>query len=159
MLCNNCGKKEATVRYEENVNGDKKKINLCKECSDKLGIFNMNFMDNMLLSFFDEPVSVGIGKVKEAICPKCGYSFSDYTSTGLLGCDRCYDTFEAKLEPILYKLHGKPQHIKGKTKNRKPKNKIEELRQELDNAIKDEEYEKAAKLRDEIRNLKERGEF
>lgn len=159
MLCNNCGKKEATVRYEENVNGDKKKINLCKECSDKLGIFNMNFMDNMLLSFFDEPVSVGIGKVKETICPKCGYSFSDYTSTGLLGCDRCYDTFEAKLEPILYKLHGKPQHIKGKTKNSKPKNKIEELREELDNAIKDEEYEKAAKLRDEIRNLKERGEF
>jgi len=51
-----------------------------------LGILNMNFMDNMFMSFFDEPLSIGIGKVKEYKCNKCGYTFSDYANTGLLGC-------------------------------------------------------------------------
>ena len=56
MLCNNCGKREATVRYEENINGEKKKINLCKECSDNLGIFNMNFMDNISINWLPKNI-------------------------------------------------------------------------------------------------------
>lgn len=158
MLCNNCGKREATVRYEENINGEKKKVNLCKECSDKLGIFNMGFMDNMFLSFFDEPTYLGLNHVKEEICPKCGYSFSDYAKTGLLGCNECYDTFEDKLSPALKKLHGKAMHIKRNTKASKPKDKLERLKQELEEAVQKEEYEKAATLRDEIKELKKRGE-
>ena len=159
MLCNNCGKKEATVRYEENINGEKRKLNLCTECSEKLGIFKNNFMDNMFLSFFDEPVVLGIDKVKEKICPKCGYSFSDYKNTGLLGCSECYNTFESKLEPVIHKMHGKSYHIKSDIKKTKPKSKVDKLKEELENAIKDENYEKAAIIRDEIRDLKERGEF
>ena len=158
MLCNNCGKREATVRYEENINGEKKKVNLCKECSDSLGIFNMNFMDNMLLSFFDEPIGLGLTQPREKICPKCGYSFSDYANTGLLGCPECYETFEEKLEPALKKLHGKSYHIKSEAKRSKPKNKLEKLEQELEDAVKKEEYEKAAELRDEIKDMKKRGE-
>lgn len=158
MLCNNCGKREATVRYEENINGEKKKINLCKECSDNLGIFNMNFMDNMLLSFFDEPIGIGVKQLKEKICPKCGYSFSDYANTGLLGCSECYETFEEKLEPALKKLHGKSYHVKSEIKRAKPKNKLEELKQELEEAVQKEEYEKAVVIRDKIKDLKKRGD-
>ena len=158
MLCNNCGKREATLRYEENINGEKKKINLCKECSDNLGIFNMNFMDNMLLSFFDEPIGIGVKQLKEKICPKCGYSFSDYANTGLLGCPECYETFEEKLEPALKKLHGKSYHVKSEIKRAKPKNKLEELKQELEEAVQKEEYEKAAVIRDKIKDLKKRGD-
>ena len=158
MLCNNCGKREATVRYEENINGEKRKLNLCEECSSKLGIFKNNFMDNMFLSFFDEPAALGIDKVKEKTCPKCGYSFSNYSNTGLLGCPECYSTFESRLEPVIHKIHGKTYHIKNEEKKEKPKNKLEELKQELDKAIKDENYEKAANIRDTIKDLKERGE-
>lgn len=158
MLCNNCGKREATVRYEENINGEKKKVNLCKECSDKLGIFNMGFMDNMFLSFFDEPTVLGLNHIKEDICPMCGYSFSDYANTGLLGCSKCYETFEDKIAPALKKLHGKSMHLQKEAKKAKPKNKAEKLQLELEEAIKKEEYEKAAVLRDEIKELKKRGE-
>lgn len=160
MLCDNCGKKQATVRYEENINGEKKVVNLCKECSNKLGILNMNFMDNMFMSFFDEPVSIGIDTAKEKICPKCGYSFSDYANTGLLGCHACYDTFKEKLEPVLHKLHGKTCHVMSKEDKNiiKPNNKLEELQEKLKMSIEKEEYEKAAIFRDEIKKLKERGE-
>ena len=164
MLCDRCGKKEATVRYEENINGDKKKINLCKECSENLGILNMNFMDNMFMSFFDEPASIGIGKLKgeNMTCPKCGYTFSDYAKSGLLGCSECYETFKDKLEPVLQKLHGKSYHVNTKVKYNKcadkPNNKLEELQEELKKSIESEEYEKAAIIRDEIKKLNQRGD-
>ena len=43
MLCDNCGKKEANVKYSENINGVKREFNLCEECSKKLGIGEINF--------------------------------------------------------------------------------------------------------------------
>jgi len=162
MLCDNCGKREATVKYEENINGEKKKVNLCVECGNKLGIFNMSFMDNIFMPFFDEQASYTEEnlKIKEIKCPKCNYTFSDYANSGLLGCDECYTTFITKLEPILYKLHGKSQHVKLKNNSNieKPKNKLEELQIELENSIEKEEYEKAAIIRDEIKKIKERGD-
>lgn len=163
MLCDNCLKREATVRYEENINGERKKVNLCKECSDKLGIFNINFIDNMFMSFFDDPINIESEKLKEKDrnCPKCGYSFFDYVNTGLLGCSTCYETFKDKLEPVLHKLHGKTYHIKLKertNKNDRNNSSIEELQEKLKQSIEKEEYEKAAVIRDEIKKLKERGE-
>ena len=165
MLCDNCKKRQATVRYEENINGEKKSINLCSICSNKLGILSHNFMDNMLFSFFDEPLSIGYEKIEENKCPKCGWSFSDYAKTGLLGCGECYRTFESKLSPIVQKIHGKECHIKinkNVTKKKEKadgnKNEIDDLRQELNKAIEKEEYEKAAEIRDKIKKLNERGE-
>lgn len=162
MLCDRCGKKEATVRYEENINGEKKKINLCHECSKKLGILNMNFMDNMFMSFFDEPLSIGVEKAKEHKCNKCGYTFSDYANTGLLGCSECYNTFKDKLEPVLQKLHGKTYHVDIKEKRSKSQNnsdsKLDELKKKLNECIEKEEYEKAALIRDEIKKLEQRGD-
>lgn len=160
MLCDNCKKRQATVRYEESINGEKNKVNLCTLCSQKLGILNNSFMDNMLFSFFDEPLGIGYEKLKEEKCSKCGYTFSDYVNTGLLGCDQCYNTFEHKLEPVLHKLHGKSKHVKlnSNTNAEKPKNKLEELQIELQKSIEKEEYEKAAKIRDEIKKLRERGD-
>lgn len=165
MLCDNCKKREATVRYEENINGEKKKVNLCTVCSKELGILSHNFMDNMLFSFFDEPISIGYEKIKEEKCSKCGYTFSDYAKTGVLGCNECYKTFEGKLLPILKKLHGKSYHVsvEKNTKEKKETNKngkkeIVDLKQELNKAIEKEEYEKAAVIRDKIKALEERGE-
>lgn len=170
MLCDNCKKRQATIRYEENINGEKKKVNLCAICSNELGILSHNLMDNMLFSFFDDPLSIGYEKAKTEKCSKCGYTYYNYAKTGLLGCDECYRTFENKLTPILKKLHGKSQHInvqgnrKINTKKSIEKdndinlNKIDVLKKELNKAIEKEEYEKAAEIRDKIKALKERGE-
>ena len=69
----------------------------------------------------------------------------------------CYETFENELRPTLRSIHGTQTHtgraphgISGKNEK---KRKLESLRTSLENAIAHEEFEEAARLRDEIREL------
>ena len=55
MLCNNCGKREANVKYTETINGETRRLNLCEECSKKLGIGQIDFnMPFDFTGFFDD---------------------------------------------------------------------------------------------------------
>lgn len=92
---------------------------------------------------------------KELYCPHCGLTFTDFRNTGLLGCADCYTNFQSGLEPLLKRVQGSTNHI-GKVPKRgggkaRIKKEITDLRQELQQAIGREDYERAAKLRDEIR--------
>ena len=181
MLCDNCGKREANVRYSENINGRRKELNLCEECSKKLGITGMDF--NMPIDFssffgeFMEDFTASefmplFNEIKSLKCNKCGYNFEDIVNTGKLGCGQCYDVFEEKLDPIIRKIQGANQHVGriGKVidnkieksmnsksnfneKEQSKKSEIEKLQIKLKQAIKEEKYEEAAKIRDEIKAL------
>lgn len=194
MKCDNCGKREANVRYSENINGKTKELNLCEECSQKLGITNMDFnMPIDFSSFFGEfmedfatPEFMPVfNEVRHLKCNSCGYTFEDIANTGKLGCENCYDVFEEKLDPIIRKIQGANHHVgrigkmidkkidnkidkklnesqetKTDFSNKKESNeedenktKIEKLQIELKQAIKEERYEDAAKIRDEIKKL------
>ena len=97
--------------------------------------------------------------------PLLGYTFDDYTNTGLLGCQDCYDTFGDRLDDIFLKLHGKNRHIKLDARNLGKRYKKEEkkdlskeekllsLKDELKELVENEEYEKAAVIRDKIKKL------
>lgn len=91
MLCENCKKREANVKYSENINGRRKEMNLCEECSRKLGITNIDF--NMPIDFssflgeFMEDFSTPefmplINEIKTLTCNNCGYTFDDIVNTG-----------------------------------------------------------------------------
>ena len=173
MLCDNCGKREANVKYSENINGRKKELHLCEKCSEKLGIGKMDF--NMPIDFssffggfmedFLEPQYMPMFKeVKELKCENCGYTFDDIANTGKLGCANCYEVFESKLDPIIRKIQGANSHTgrtgkilenkiveEQKNKEKVTENKKEKLQEELKKAIKEERYEDAAKIRDEIK--------
>lgn len=179
MLCENCGKREANVRYSENINGVKKQMNLCEECSSKLGITNdMNFnfpsfeFSNLFGSFLEDFTTSGflplMDEIKQLKCDSCGYTFDDIINNGRYGCANCYDVFDDKMEPILKKLQGANRHTGriGKisdnkvkfeenknSKQEKDKNKSnkEKLEEDLKKAIKEERYEDAAKIRDELK--------
>ena len=189
MLCDNCRKKEANVRYSENINGNKKELNLCEECSKKLGINQIDFsMPIDFSSFFGEfmedfttPEFMSMplfNEIKALKCDNCGYTFEDIVNTGKLGCGRCYDIFEERLDPIIRRIQGDNHHvgrigkiidnkidqkIENKTnkkeqtsKNEEKSNKenqLEKLHQDLKQAIKQERYEEAAKIRDEIKKI------
>ena len=169
MLCENCGKREANVRYSENINGVKKEMHLCEECSRKLGITNdMDIMpsldfSNFFSGFFDEPgFTPLLSGIKELKCESCGSTFDDIVNTGKYGCPNCYETFEDRMDPILKKLQGANRHTGrlGKISDNKVKfedvkenktlSKKEQLQEQLKQAIQEERYEDAAKLRDEI---------
>ena len=181
MLCDNCGKREANVRYSENINGVKKELHLCEECSQKLGItermdFRMpsldfsNFFGSFLEDFSTPEFMPLLNEVKQIKCDSCNSTFDDIINTGRYGCPNCYDVFEDRMDPILKKLQGANRHTgrlgkisdnkvkyeesKENKKEEKHENKLEELQAKLKQAIKEERYEDAAKIRDEINKMK-----
>lgn len=170
MLCDNCGKREANIRYSENINGRKKELNLCEECSQKLGINNIDFsMPIDFSSFFREFVGdFGnpefiplISEIKALKCDNCGYTFEDIANTGKLGCGNCYDVFEEKLDPIIRRIQGANHHVGriGKVIDSKIDKKIsnqssdkEENSNKLEESKKENELEKLQeKLKEAIK--------
>lgn len=162
MLCQDCGKRDATVHLTQVINDQKVVLNLCRECAEKRGFRNplegvpfplAEFLASMLSQTQREKPS----KESEAVCSTCEMSFSDFTKTGRLGCGNCYVTFKSQLNDLLRKVHGSTQH-QGKfphTKRdvMKPLWEETKLQEELKKAIKEEDFERAAQIRDQIRTL------
>ena len=122
MLCENCGKREANVRYSENINGVKKEMHLCEECSRKLGIAQdmdfkipaldfSNFFGSFLEDFNTPDFMPLLNEVKQLKCDSCGSTFEDIIDTGRYGCPNCYDVFEDRMDPILKNLQGANRHV------------------------------------------------
>lgn len=175
MLCQNCGENEANVRYTQIINGVKKEMALCEKCSKELGITNIDFNMPINLSSFlgevfgnsEDSILPEFTKTEELQCDQCGITYDEFINTGKFGCSNCYDTFRNKLNPILKNLQGANEHVgrKGKVtkaelnlenkKEEKPKqkSKIDTLKENLKIAIKEERYEDAAKIRDEIKKI------
>lgn len=176
MKCQNCGNNEANVKYTEIINGQKKQYILCEECAEKLGIndkmnFNMKVdLGNFFGGFFDDYNSEpnllnSFNNVKTLKCEKCGMTYDDFINAGKFGCENCYTVFLKRLDGVLKNIQGDSIHTgrKGKKskktfekneeiqKETKNKSKIEELKEQLNKAIKEERYEDAAKIRDEIK--------
>lgn len=152
MICSNCGKNNANITYKQNVNGKMIELNLCDSCAHELGVFN---------SFDDifSPMILDLEYVlpEEIKCKKCGYTLSKYRSTGLFGCDECYKTFKKEIDSILLKMQGKNRHIKQEEHIRKEKLKpIDELKEELQELVKQEKFEEAAVVRDKIKELEKK---
>ena len=171
MLCQNCGKNEANVRYTQIINGKKTEIALCSNCDKKAGIdgfempeFPINF-HSILGDFFNdyaENTLLPSFKSQTVECKTCGTTYDDFIETGMFGCSDCYDTFRAPIDSLLKNLHGTANHIgrgsNSKTKgikiesnNKSVKDKKTDLQKELEKAIKEERYEDAAKIRDELK--------
>lgn len=120
MLCDNCGKREANVRYSENINGRKKELNLCEECSKKMGITNMNlsipidfssFFGEFMEDFETPEFMPLLNEIKTLKCNNCGSTFENIANTGMLGCGNCYEVFEERLDPIIRRIQGANRHV------------------------------------------------
>ncbi|MBO5349601.1 MAG: UvrB/UvrC motif-containing protein [Clostridia bacterium] len=177
MLCSNCGKHEANIRYTRIINGEKTEFALCEECAKKVGLEDIDFsmpinFSNFLSDFFeDDTLLPSFAKTHINKCPKCGLTYDNFVSNGKFGCSECYNTFSNKLDAILKNLHGSSKHTGRFPKNMPKKmeskqsvenedkkidekqQKIDKLNKDLQNAIKEERYEDAAKIRDETKKL------
>lgn len=180
MLCERCKKNEAVVFYRENINGKEKKYSLCEDCKNemersgeiKLFDFGDNFfkyysdpfdeLGSIFGSLFSLPTSsharIGSGAKK---CPLCGSTFADLQREGKLGCPECYDTFADELESTFGGYESSASEKSGRKMPHLHKEKadhkatIKKLSAEMKEAISSENFEEAARLRDEIKRLKE----
>ena len=183
ILCELCNKNPATVHLTEILHQNvRKEIHLCDECAKSK---NVSFKSPLseILSGVLEAAGKGLKELAELKCPQCGITYAEFRSRTRLGCPNDYVVFQGGLLPLLEKIHGATHH-RGKVPSnaavqaarapeaahepatetdtepvleadRKRVVAIGELEKQLDRLVKAEEYEKAAQVRDQIRNLKE----
>jgi protein arginine kinase activator len=94
---------------------------------------------------------------EEKKCPICGHTYADFRRTGKIGCSECYRIFTAPISQTLRQVQPSITH-KGKIPSKsgeelKIKRRYETLKQELAAAVKNEDYETAAKLHKQIREI------
>ena len=159
MLCQNCKKKEAAFYYKQNINGQISEVHLCADCARKYGAGNALpdiFGIDLLGGFFGAP---SIPR-KTRVCPSCGSSFDEIVDSGKIGCAECYKTFKDELAGTVERIHGRVRHIGRGVKKEKQKkeNREKELKKKLAQAVSEENFELAAKLRDEIKALENNNE-
>jgi len=154
----------------EIVNDQITKLNLCESCAKEKGSdVEQHFgIADLLAALSDvetaSPHTAGLPPSKNK-CAHCGMGYEDFKKIGRLGCSECYITFKATLTPLLKRIHGSPQHL-GKSPN--PEHlkeqkissrfleELEAAKDELQKAVKKEEFEVAASLRDKIKFLEKK---
>ena len=181
MLCQKCNKKTASVFISSIINGQETRMYLCNDCAKDYPLFNFNFQEpfsitdvmdkfnineqNQLDEEFDKLLALdkeSKEKYKEMICPNCYSTYDEYKKTGKLGCSKCYEAFKDELKPDVKNIYGYDEYI-GKVPKKVDgdiyiSNEIRVLKSDLIRAIEKEEYEKAADIRDKIKELEQYSE-
>lgn len=161
MLCTICKEKPATVHLTQIVGDKMQKLDLCEDCAKTKGI-----NDQMSYGLADLDMVLGLGASQqleqaaggvELKCPRCGFTQADFKKSGRLGCPECYVTFAEGLAGLLKSMHKGTRHT-GKAPEalratRENADRLKSLQTKLSKAIKDENYEQAALLRDELKQL------
>ena len=165
MMCEDCGVRPAKFHLTTIINGDRVERNLCPACMAKHqkqlpGIDFSNLAG--LLSSILEGRNAAEQEQRETeyedlVCEQCGMTYAEFQKGGMLGCANCYQAFRQPLTALMQRVHGNTQHAGrvpgGVHSGTSIRMNIDRLRQKLQKAIEDEEYEQAAKLRDTIRAL------
>jgi len=164
MLCEECRERPATVHVTQVTNGDRTEKNLCETCArasgelEIWGVGPVSFNINSLLAgLMSLEQAAPTPKSRGAACPTCGSDYRRFAEGGRLGCADCYQTFNRHIAPLLKRIHGNPVH-QGKLPSRgaqamSRKRQLLELRAEIKLMVDQEQFERAAELRDRIKEL------
>lgn len=161
MDCDICGKK-AKVHLTQLVGGQIKKIALCDDCAKEKGVTDPTgfALAEMLLGKTPGKVVAPVPPVVQGFgrrCPDCGFTLDDLRRIRRFGCAGCYTTFKEEVNQMLRGMHKGSKHCgkvpAGLMELHERTQRLEELRGRLDQAITSENYEEAAGLRDEIRQI------
>jgi protein arginine kinase activator len=162
MKCEICGK-QATEHLTEIKSGKHIEKHLCEQClaQSEGGTAAKPYVPlDKLLTNFVQSHQQGLSKQTETLaCPQCGITWAEFRQSGLLGCEHDYPAFEKEMTSLLQRAHEGAAHHVGKVPTRRGGSGVPvkrtldaaKLRKELARAVETEDYEKAAKLRDQIR--------
>ncbi len=178
--CQICNKRPAAMKIVKVTEGQLEDYHVCEECASGLSTYAAKIMKKAqldlkstasllsdLMKGQEEGASVPGGKSlhpapPDLQCPSCGLDFTRYRQTYMLGCPACYDAFGEALESDIRKIHGATEHTGGRTQSQERlvdfRARLKSLKHELDEAVREEDFDKAAKLRDKIRTVQEEAE-
>jgi len=150
MKCEHC-EKPATIHVTHVAEGKVLKTHLCEECAAKLGVTQpgASLADTLL-----GPASPVLS-TRTLSCPACGLSLRKFQKEGRLGCPDCYQAFAREIKGVLSSLHESTLHHgrrpRGHARKPGPAEILASLQSRLADAVRNEAFEEAARLRDEIR--------
>lgn len=176
MLCERCHSNEANIVIQEVVNGVVREHNLCSSCAQEIELGQLfdDFPFGKLLSGIlgldpDNKQEQG-DSFDQVVCPTCGTSYGEFVKKSQFGCADCYDTFGILMSPNIKKIQGSDTHVGKRPRYQKEgvsnpqvlnsvpdpdsyEEQLAILKSRLQEAIEEEEYQQAAKYRDQIREL------
>ena len=159
--CQSCGQ-PSSVHLCHPISGQEPfELHLCTSCAEKKNLLvgkelQISAIVQIMVNKFGGETAE---KLARLICPACGLHYAEFRTQGRLGCPHDYEAFRTGLMPLLERIHRKTVHI-GKRPKQRPKAtfaEVLELRQQLREAINQEAYERAAQLRDLIRQKETNG--
>lgn len=157
MLCEQCQQNPATLHFTQVINGEKTEKHLCEACAKAQGVFTMQDVTSLLSSLLEGSAPRAQSAGTTLRCARCGMTYGQFRESGVLGCANCYQDFRKQLSPVLQRIHGRLQHEghipASASEGLQLKRQIEAKRRDMQSAIEQEEFESAAKLRDELRVL------
>ncbi len=180
MLCEKCKEREAAVVVTEVIGNIRKQHHLCQKCAaeSEWGMFlegelSLGRLLSGILGLQNEAAEKQEkDEYAQIVCPTCGTTYRDFLNDSQFGCSDCYRTFGILMGSTIKRLQGTTSHVgkrprfQGNGMNQEmmeevsrqmesPEEKILLLKSRLQEALAEEEYEEAAKLRDVIRALQE----
>jgi len=165
MLCQICNKKTATIHLTEINDGMRSEMHICEHCAAEQGIaaksqIAINELLSNLLAMQPTDEEMFGDSDHDLQCPRCGFTLEEFRKQGVLGCPNDYEIFERALLPLIERAHNSKTVHCGKIPAKMPRDtrkqmKISNLHRQLETAVQSEDYERAAKLRDELNQLQQ----
>lgn len=169
MQCDYCENK-ATVYFTQIIDGVSKKSALCEQCAVEQGVtdpevFLLDQAEKISPKKNPSFLSPNVPAVKSVTqksgaCPKCGFTFENLQKTGRLGCPQCYDFFRKEIGHNLGGMHKGTKHKgnvpEGMLQDIQLQQKVDQLKASLKEAIAEEDFEQAAALRDELKQISDK---
>jgi protein arginine kinase activator len=162
MLCEMCQTNTVAKKIQFLLGNAIKEFQVCNQCAEKHGLHYPfagmpGALSVMMLGQLVKSLAPETAEDDHAlVCDTCGTTIGKFRKTGVLGCPHCYDSFKTIMTGLLTQIHGSSKHIGSRPAGRR-KNVTEcdlgELKKQLQLAIKNENFEKAAELRDLIRDV------
>lgn len=161
MKCQRCDK-SATFHITELTGGKPQELHLCEDHARQYLTESDNDQQGGNLAGALAQQLVGgtaeeLARLDQQACPICGITFFEFRNQGRLGCPHDYVCFHKELDPLILNIHGDTAHA-GKRPRRSSagterQTQLIRLRRDMKSAIEGEDYERASRLRDEIRQI------
>jgi protein arginine kinase activator len=164
MKCEICGARKAVIHIQQVIGKERVDLHMCEECALERGITGEGehvelSISNMLNGLVDIR---NLKEKKNAICPQCGLSWDLIHKREKMGCAECYTTFSREIRFLLEKMGVESAHRgklpKGLRTYKRYLVDVVKLKEGLKEALKREDYEKAARIRDRLAELEETAE-
>jgi len=166
MICQICSKNPATVHITEialegTESGTPSQKHVCETCAQMTNLPHMPVAQKGMVNIW-KLLQQSAQKARQEgglACPDCGMTLAEFRSKGRLGCPRDYEVFQQHLDPLIHRIHNSIQHegrLPGLGEDQLHQmHQITTLRAQLEEAIREEAYEDAARLRDELQDLEQ----